>query len=273
MKEIQDLLNVENARKVAEEILETLKVEMNEKNAETDFGMHKGIMERKYVPNSEIRKIISDIHGKDVPAPNVSFSFNSADKSLLRYIKDTLTKAIDNNEFQEEDYDHMQSFIKNIINIINSDDILVSSLRNSVRKNLFNDADEEVFPFKEIYVVLFEFGSKEDYGDIVRINNYQRFDKRTNQFVGEKKSISKDLLTRRREFGWDNNIPTSEIYAKIIQERKDANDPLYCDVLPEDVTVVQEAKECHIDIFADCSPISKEEFESKLQKIESKLKE
>jgi hypothetical protein len=75
------------------------------------------------------------------------------------------------------------------------------------------------------------------------------------------------LLLRRREFGYNSNLPTLDIYARIISEQKALNNPTYSDVFIEDVRVVREAKECHLDIFINYSPISKEEY-IRLQQME-----
>jgi hypothetical protein len=50
---------------------------------------------------------------------------------------------------------------------------------------------------------------------------------------------------------------------KRFREQKEANNPTYEDILPEDIVIVKEAKECHLDIFADFSLVARAEFEAK----------
>jgi hypothetical protein len=262
---ITELLTQENAKKVADEVVSAFEKEISEKTLEVDFKMNAGLMEINY-PTAELKEALYKIHNKNIPLPNTSFSFNTTSDSMLQTIKNGFCELIENGVLTEQDHETMTDFIAQIINQINSDDSLIQRIKSAIRR--VNMAPEDVFPFADTAVVLFEFGEKEDYGDMIKVANYSRYNKQLQSFVGEKRAIAQDLLLRRREFGYNSNLPTVNIYSMIIDEQKAASNPMYADVLIEDVKIVREAKECHLDIFVNYSPISKEEYEAKLQKME-----
>lgn len=269
MSEILSLLTDKNARKVAEDILVAIEEKGDKESFDFDFRVKNGVMERIPVANKDIRKALVELHGCEVPSSNTWFSFDTKLNSMLGYLKDTITKILENNSITNEEMTAIQGFIKKVVNVMNDDEELLNRLKKSLRKAVLNDGDEVVFPLKDCRLLLFEFGSKEDYGDMIKIFNYKRVNKATGNFVGERNSISKDLLDKRRSFGYERGQNTQEIYTKIIEEQRSKNNPLYAEILPQDVEVVAEAMECHIDIFADYAPLEKEELISKIVEISS----
>lgn len=266
MSQIKELLTDENARKVAGDIVTAFE-EASDKELDVDYHMSNGVMERKSIPNEYIRSELKELHGREVPAPNTAYSFNTKPNSFLWYLNDTMLKQMDKDEVSDEEHTLMRPFLQKIISFVNNDESLGERMRAAIRKTILNNPEEGLFPLKEVILVLFEFGDKEDYGDVVSIQNYNRFNKTTQQFVGEKKAIAQDLLKRRREFGYKSGKTTREIYDQIISEQKAAGNNLYEYILPEDVRIVQEAKECHMDVFVDYSPVPKVEFDMKAEEL------
>lgn len=264
MSEILKLLNDENVNIVANDILVALENKQETDKLDFDFRLSNGSMERLPIVNRDILKAIVELHGSEVPAPNTWFSFDTKLNSMLGYIKDTVCNAMDNNSITEKESNAVYPFMKKIINTINTNPDFYNRLKKALRKHVINQADEEVFPLNDCRLTLFEFGAKADYGDIIKVRNYSRVNKSTGQFVGEKSGVSQDLLKRRREVGYERDQNSKEIYDRIITEQRLAGNPIYIDTLPEDVEVVTEAKECHLDLFADYAPIPKEELVAKL---------
>jgi hypothetical protein len=262
MSELKALLTEENANKIAEDIISALETEGTKETLDVDYEISQGVMKRKIIQNQEIRNTIKSLHGEDLPAPNTSFSFNAKKGTALWYINTTLCKLIENNEISDEDYSCLNPFLVKIIKKLNSNNFK-EKIRVILRNSVLGGAEEFLFPIKDLNVMLFEFGDKADYGDIIKVNKMSRYIKISGNFVGEKKAISYDLFNRRRAFGYGSSLSAKEIYDTIVREQKAAKNPIYDDVLPEDVIIVKEAKECHLDIFADYSVISREEFETK----------
>ena len=264
MSEILKLLNDENVNVVVNDILVALEDKQEKDKLDFDFRLSNGSMERLPIVNRDILKAIVELHGSEVPAPNTWFSFDTKLNSMIGYIKDIVCNSVDNNSMTEEESNAIYPFMKKIINTINTNPDFYNRLKKALRKHVINQADEEVFPLNDCRLILFEFGAKEDYGDIIKVRNYSRVNKSTGQFVGEKSGVSQDLLKRRREIGYERNQNSKEVYDRIVTEQKLAGNPIYTDTLPEDVEVVTEAKECHLDLFADYAPIPKEELVAKL---------
>jgi len=264
MSDILTMLNDENAKRVAEDLIVAIEEKGNKDTLDFDFRVKNGIMERKKISNPDILKALIELHGKEVPEPNTWFSFDTNLKSMLGYLKDTICNKLEDQTISDKEFNAIQPFLKKVISIVNNDEVFLNRLRNALRKVVLNGGDEVLFPLKECKLILFEFGSKEDYGDIIKISNYRRVNKITGQFVGEKSSISKDLMEKRRAYGFERGQDTKAIYSKIIEQERQNGNQLYAGVLPEDVEVVTEAKECHLDIFADYAPIDKESLVSKL---------
>ena len=263
MSDIIPLLTKENAKRVAEDILTAIEEKGNKDTIDVDFKLKNGVMERTPIHNQEILKTLVELHGREVPSPNTWFSFDTKLDSMLGFLKDTVCKKIDDNTITDTEFAKMQDFLKIVVNLINKDEDLLARLRTALRKNALNNGDEVIFPLNECMLVLFEFGAKEDYGDMIKVFNYRRVNKATGTFVGEKNAIAKDLLQRRRDFGYERGQNTQEIYTKIIEDQRAAGNSLYLEILPQDVEIVAEAQECHLDIFVDYSPIGKEELIAK----------
>jgi hypothetical protein len=244
---------------VAREIVQSFVEQANSQTIDVDFKMKNGRMEILQVENQEMKNAIVDIHGELVPQPNTSFSFNTTADMLLDKIKISFCEKIENDSISDQEYSDIQLFIKNIIKTINSNEELLSKILDKLRN--LHDLPQEHFPMFNSRLVLFEFGHKEDYGDMIKVANFSRYNKNLQAFVGEKRAVAKDLLLRRRDFGYRSMLSPKEIYAKIIDEQKAAKNPLYEDLLIDDVKIVREAKECHMDLFIDYSPISREEYE------------
>lgn len=262
MSELRDLLIDENAKKIAEDVVSALEAEGTKETLDVDYEISQGVMKRKDIGNEEINNAIKALHGKTLPAPNTSFSFNAKKGTMLWYLNTTLCKLIDTDQVSNQDYDSLQPFLTKVIRELNNDS-LKERVRVVLRKNVLGGAEEILFPIKDLTLMLFEFGDKEDYGDIIKVQKMSRYNKLAGSFVGEKKAIAKDLLNRRRVFGYNSPLSSREIYDTIIREQKAASNPTYEDVLPEDIIIVKEAKECHLDIFADFSIIPRAEFEAK----------
>lgn len=262
MSELLDLLTEENAKKIAEEVVEYLETEASKENIDVDYEISKGVMKRNQIQNEEISKAISLLHKRTLPSPNTSFSFNARKGTMLWYLNTTLCKLIENNQVSDTEYNSLQPFLEKIIHKLNEPN-LVERTRVALRKHILGSSDDFLFPLNDVVLMLFEFGDKADYGDMLKIQKMNRYNKISGSFVGEKKAIAKDLLERRRKFGYDSPLSTKEIYDTIIKDQKAAGNALYEDVLPEDVHIVKEAKECHLDIFADYSLVSKEQFEER----------
>lgn len=260
-----DLVAAENVSVVAEEIVTSFENEASASNLEIDFKLNAGVMEVNYTTNTDFKTALENLHGRLVPSPNTSLSFNASENSLLRKIKDHFCQNISNSTITENDYQVMHDFLTKVIRYVNQNQILLEKIKKAVRK--VNGADEMLFPFHDTMIVLFEFGDKEDYGDMIKVLHYSRYNKQLQSFVGEKKAVAQDLLLRRRQFGYNSKIETKEIYAKIIDEQKRNNNPLYEDILIEDIKIVREAKECHLDIFINYSPLSQEEYLAKAKEI------
>lgn len=263
MSDIIPLLTKENAKRVAEDILTAIEEKGNKDTIDVDFKLKNGVMERTPIHNQEILKTLVELHGREVPSPNTWFSFDTKLDSMLGFLKDTVCKKIDDNTITDTEFAKMQDFLKIVVNLINKDEDLLARLKAALRKNALNNGDEVIFPLNECMLVLFEFGAKEDYGDMIKVFNYRRVNKATGTFVGEKNAIAKDLLQRRRDFGYERGQNTQEIYTKIIEDQRAAGNFLYLEILPQDVEIVAEAQECHLDIFVDYSPIGKEELIAK----------
>jgi len=263
MSDIIPLLTKENAKRVAEDILTAIEEKGNKDTIDVDFKLKNGVMERTPIHNQEILKTLVELHGREVPSPNTWFSFDTKLDSMLGFLKDTVCKKIDDNTITDTEFAKMQDFLKIVVNLINKDEDLLARLKAALRKNALNNGDEVIFPLNECMLVLFEFGAKEDYGDMIKVFNYRRVNKATGTFVGEKNAIAKDLLQRRRDFGYERGQNTQEIYTKIIEDQRTAGNSLYLEILPQDVEIVAEAQECHLDIFVDYSPIGKEELIAK----------
>lgn len=262
MSELLDLLNDENANQIADEVVAALEIEgVFGKSIEVDYEINKGVMARKPIEHPDVRKAIISLHGKELPSPNTSFSFNANKSTKLYYINSLICKLIEEKGITDFEYNSIMPFLEKIIHNLNSED-RKEKIRNILRKNVLGDADPVMFPIKDLTCMLFEFGSKEDYGDIIKIQKFARYNKLSGSFVGEKKSISEDLMLRRRQFGYCSDKSAREIYDTIVLAQKEAGNPLYDEILPEDVFIVKEAKECHLDIFADYSVLSKDEFEA-----------
>jgi len=263
MSDIIPLLTKSNARRIAEDILTAIEGKGNKDTIDVDFKLKNGVMERNPIHNQEILKTLVELHGKEVPSPNTWFSFDTKHDSMLGFLKDTVCKKIDDNSITNAEFEKIQDFLKVVVNLVNKDEELLTRLRAALRKNALNNGDEFIFPLNECMLVLFEFGAKEDYGDMIKVFNYRRVNKATGTFVGEKNAIAKDLLQRRRDFGYKRDQNTQEIYAKIIEDQRAVGNSLYLEILPQDVEIVAEAQECHLDIFVDYSPIGKEELIAK----------
>lgn len=272
MSDILILLTNENARRVAEDILTAIEEKGNKDTIDVDFRLKAGVMERNKIQNEDILNTLIELHGCEVPAPNTWFSFDTKLDSMLGFLKDTVCKKIDDDTITTSEFEQIQAFLKIVVNLINKDEILLSRLKTLLRKTVLNNDDEIVFPLNECRLVLFEFGAKEDYGDMIKVFNYRRVNKVTGAFMGEKNAIAKDLLQRRREFGYQREQNTQEIYTKIIEDQRAVKNHLYMEILPQDVEIVAEAQECHLDIFADYAPISKEELIAKVVEANSQEK-
>lgn len=272
MSDIIPLLTKENARRVAEDILTAIEEKGNKDTIDVDFRLKNGVMERTPIQNQEILKTLVELHGREVPSPNTWFSFDTKLDSMLGFLKDTVCKKIDDNSITNTEFEKIQDFLKIVVNLVNKDEELLTRLRAALRKNALNNGDELLFPLTECMLVLFEFGAKEDYGDMIKVFNYRRVNKATGTFVGEKNAIAKDLLQRRRDFGYKRDQNTQEIYTKIIEDQRAAGNSLYLEILPQDVEIVAEAQECHLDIFVDYSPIGKEELIAKTVETNSQEK-
>lgn len=267
MSDILTMLNDENAKRVAEDLIAAIEEKGNKDTLDFDFRVKNGVMERQPISNPDILKTLVELHGKEVPAPNTWFSFDTNLKSMLGYLKDTICKKLEDESISDKEFNAIQPFLKKVVKLVNTDEVLTNRLRNALRKVVLNGGEEVLFPLNECKLILFEFGSKEDYGDIIKVTNYRRVNKVTGQFVGEKTSISKDLMQRRREYGFQREQDTKAVYAKIIEEQRANGNQLYAEILPDDVEVVTEAKECHLDLFADYAPLAKESLASKLVAI------
>lgn len=266
MSELRDLLIDENAKKIAEDVILALETEGTKETLDVDYEMSHGVMKRKPIGNQEINNAIKALHGKEMPAPNTSFSFNAQKGTMLWYLNSTLCKIIENNQVSDEDYNSLQPFLAKVIKELNREP-LKERVRMVLRKSVLGGAEEFLFPIKDLTLMLFEFGDKEDYGDVIKVQKMSRYNKLAGMFVGEKKAIANDLLNRRRAFGYNSPLSAREIYDTIIREQKEANNSTYDDVLPEDIVIVKEAKECHLDIFADFSIVPREEFEAKAKEF------
>lgn len=262
-----NLLDDAQAIVVANEILKQFEDEANATTLEVDYEIKNGQMKIKYTDNADMRESLRALHGSDVPQPNTSFSFNANSSSQLFAIKNAVCGMIENNQVSDEDFIAMQKFIAKIINHINSDTVCIERIRNKI--HAITGADKAIFPLNDIKVILFEFGHKEDYGDMIKVLHYSRYSKQLQSFVGEKKAVAKDLLLQRRAFGYDSALPTAEIYKQIIAREKNDNNPLYDEIEFEDIKIVREAKECHLDIFVNYSPISQDEYEQKFATTEN----
>jgi hypothetical protein len=181
--QIADLLTPENVTKFADEIVTTFAIEANERSLEIDFKLNAGVMEVNW-PNSDMKIALEQLHGKEMPLPNTSFSFNTQDGSLLNAIKREFCHLVENSLIQDQDHDLMAAFIRNVIKEINTNPLLMKRIKDTIRK--INKAPEDIFPFSDAAVVLFEFGEKEDYGDMIKVANYSRYNKQLQSFVGEK---------------------------------------------------------------------------------------
>lgn len=263
---LSDIFTPKNVTDVAQEIVHIFVSQANADTLEVDFKLKNGRMEINYTDNKELKEALISIHDELVPQPNTNFSFNAPPNSIIWKMKDLFCSKLNKDELTDADYLQIQDFIKKVINAINNDSQLLEKIENTVRKH--NGAEKHLFPFKNTKVVLFEFGDKEDYGDMIKVLNYSRYNKSLQAFVGEKRAVAQDLLLRRREFGYHSILPTREIYGKIIDEQKAAQNKLYEDLLLEDVKIVREAMECHLDIFIDYSPVSQQEFDSALTPTE-----
>jgi len=260
MSDIIPLLTKENARRIAEDVITAIEEKGNKDTIDVDFKIKNGVMERTPIQNKEILKTLIELHGCEVPSPNTWFSFDTKLDSMLGFLKDTVCKKIDDNSITNSEFEKMQDFLKIVVGLVNKDEALLARFRTALRKSVLANSDEVMFPLKECKLVLFEFGAKEDYGDMIKVFNYRRVNKATGTFVGEKNAIAKDLLNRRREFGYERGQNTQEIYAKIVEDQRAAGNSLYLEILPQDVEIVAEAQECHLDIFVDYSPIDKQEL-------------
>lgn len=261
----KDFVAAENVIVVAEEIVTAFENEASSNSLEIDFKLNAGVMEVNYTNNADFKAALEKLHGRLVPSPNTSLSFNAPENSVLCKIKDYFCQNINNSTITENDYEIMHDFLTMVIRHVNQNQVLLERIKRAVRK--VNGADEILFPFKDTMVVLFEFGEKEDYGDMIKVLHYSRYNKQLQSFVGEKKAVAQDLLLRRRQFGYNSKLETKEIYAKIIDEQKMNNNPLYEDILIEDVKIVREAKECHLDIFINYSPLPQDEYVAKAKEI------
>lgn len=268
MSDILPLLTSENARKVAEDVISALEEHGNKSTIDFDFKMKEGKMERSEVGNEEIRAVLRSLHGCDVPAPNTWFSFDTKLDSLLGFIKDTICAKMDADTITDAEFEGVQNFIPQVIKHLNQDQDLVDRLRGCLRKVVLNNTDDpEFFPLRDIRTLLFEFGAKEDYGDMIKVFKYARISATTGKFTGEKNAVAKDLIRRRREIGFSRGQNTKEIYDQIVREQREAQNPLYAEVLPEDIEILSEAKECHLDLFADYSPLTKDEIVAKVMAL------
>ena len=263
----QTLLSSENALKVAEEIVDIFEKNANQQTLEVDFKLSNGKMEVNYTNNKELQNALQKLHGKIVPQPNTSLSFDAPENTMLCDIKNYFCEKMVDSQISDHDYEDMQEFLVQVIRNVNGNSNLVDRIKNALRK--VNGADSVVFPFDDTMIVLFEFGDKEDYGDMIKVLHYSRYSKQLQSFVGEKKAVAQDLLLRRRQFGYHSKVPTAQIYAQIISEQKSLNNPLYEDIFIEDVKIVREAKECHLDLFVNYSPIEKDAYLLKIQETES----
>jgi hypothetical protein len=251
--DIAKLLDETCVNRVAEDLVVAIE-ESSKRELECDFKLNNGIMERSRVVNAEVAKALNDLHGKDVWAANTWCSFDSKLNSMLGFVKDSICKVMDN--MSKEDFDLVSKFISDVMKKMNSDQILINRMKKAIRTKLLNNNDDTLFPIKEIYVVLWEFGDKEDYGDILKIFSYKSLNVSTGKYSSQNKGLAGDLIQRRRQFGYGRNQNTFEIYKNIIEEQKKCNNPLYDEVLPEDIQIVSEAKECEINLFVDYSPES-----------------
>lgn len=260
MSEILTLLTEEHAKRVAEDIVVALEEDATKDTLNFDFETAQGKMIRKPVPNEEVRNVLKQIHGFDVPAPNTWFSFDTKKNSMLGFLKDSICKEMEEDKLTEKEFVAIQDFIAKLISVLNTEEALVNRIKAVLRKLVLNNAEADFFPIEECRTILFEFGEKSDYGDIIKIFKYARVVKATGEFIGETTVVSKDLMRRREKIGYKRGDDTKAIYTQIALEQRAAGNPLYRDVFPEDIKVVQEAKECHLEIFAEYSPISREEI-------------
>jgi hypothetical protein len=272
MNSIANLLTDENALRVAEDILNAIEKKGNKDTLDFDFRVKNGIMEKSFISNKDLLHVLEPIHGLQVPSPNTWFSFDTNLDSMLGYIKDTICSLIEKEEILDKEYELIPGFLKKVINLINQNEKLNNRLKNILRKIVLDNGDEILFPLKDTKLILFEFGSKEDYGDMIKVKNYSRVNKATGKFIGEKSGVAKDLLQRRRDMGYSRNDDTKKIYSDIVIQQRAEKNPIYENVLPEDIEIVTEAKECHVDIFADYSPLEKELLISKLIEVNAEAK-
>lgn len=264
---LTNLLDDKNVVNVANEIIDHFVSQADPSSLEVDYELKNGKMKVKYTDNAEMRASLKLLHGFDVPQPNTSYSFNAEANSTLYNIKNVVCDMIEKDEVTDTDYSNMQSFIAKLIQYINNNQDCIARIRNKIHS--VTSAEKSIFPLPEIRVILFEFGHKEDYGDMIKVLHYSRYNKQLQSFVGEKKAVAKDLLVKRREFGYNSNLPTEEIYKQIIDKEKNDNNPLYDEIEFEDIKIVREAKECHLDIFVDYSPISQDEYAQKFATTET----
>ena len=248
---IETIITPTTIELVAKELVDTFAKEANEKTIEVDFKIKHGRMEINYPDNREVQDALKLIHGQIVPQANTHLSFNAPANTQLAKIKNQFCELIEQEEISDEDYSLIQKFVKNVINHINDSHDLIEKIKDTIRK--LNKLDESAFLMSDSRLILFEFGHKEDYGDMIKVLNYSRYNKQLQSFVGEKRPVAKDLLLKRREFGYNSKLPTRKIYEKIIDAEKSVNNPLYADLQIEDVHIVREAKEFHMDIFIDYS--------------------
>jgi len=264
MSEILPLLTDENAKRIAEDIVLAIEEEGDKQTIDFDFNVKEGRMERAEIENEEIREVLRAIHGGPVPAPNTWFSFDTRKNSMLGFLKDTVCRKMDEDTMTDKEFMGIKEFIPKILKTFNSDQKLMKRTRDALRRIVLDHKDDDFFPIKEMKVLLFEFGAKEDYGDMIKVFNYGRMSVATGQYTSEKGQVSKDLIKRRREAGYNRGESARAVYDRIIAEQKAAGNPIYAEVMPEDVEIVSEAKECHLDLFADYSPLSKEEILAKV---------
>ncbi len=269
---MKEILTDSKVEECVQEIISAVESSTKE-DFQISFQIINGKMTFEPIENEQLKEAIIKLHGREIQKPNTSLSFDSRKNSLLEYIIQTMNQKFESNSHSEEDLSNLSSFIKQVINKFNSDSDVLKRLRDVVRRNVLNSEDDVLFPLNDCVLFLFEFGDKADYGDTISVKKYSLVNVNTGKVTSITQSISEDIMRRRRSFGYTKECNTKEIYTQIINEQKAANNPLYAEILPEDIKIVEEAKECHLDFFIDYSPISKEDLLKRLEANEALKKE
>jgi len=257
MSELTQLFDELCEVRVANDIVTALE-EASSKQIECDFHLNEGVMAVKEIENKEIAQALAILHGKKVYAANTWYAFDTKLNSMLGFVKDTVCKLMAKGDMTDADFGLVSDFIPRVLNRVNTTPELLDRIRVALRKLVLNNDDSTLFPMKETRLLLWEFGEKEDYGDVIKIFSYKTVNAQTGKYTTKNEGIAQDLIQRRRQAGYKRDQNPIDVYAAIILEQKAANNPLYAEILPEDVVVVSEARDCHLDFFVDYSPASKE---------------